>query len=127
MLNHIPDGYPAKTTTEYFIPDRRPTDPGAVAVLPEREFIEIAKIQQKLMRKGWRWQEEIFADNPNTMVEITQDSHWDAFSYNYEHGPTRIYGWGRYPRLQAWRRAERFIDQWASIEEHRRAGAPTGD
>lgn len=72
------------------------------------EFMDIAKIQADLWRQGWRWQEQMFNDgNPNDcLVAFTKskdNQYWIGYNYLESHA------WGRYPRLDAWKRAHEFL------------------
>jgi len=64
----------------------------------------IEEIQQVLFHCGWQWQETTFPDGSVT-IDLTLDQSNHAFGP----GTYQPYGWGPFPRLEAWRRAFDFL------------------
>ena len=65
-------------------------------------LIRIAEIQESLLKRGWRWREEIYNDgSPNyCYVDFTKSTDNSFFSNN-----SGEYGWARYSRMDVWQQA----------------------
>jgi hypothetical protein len=67
------------------------------------EMTEIARIQGEFKRNGWQWNEQVYNDGSPDDCSI---------AFSMETNPTYLservtgdYGWGRFPRLVAWKLA----------------------
>lgn len=67
----------------------------------------VSSIQDQFYRRGWRWTEEIF-DNGDVYIRFTLSKWCHALSPDSPY-QLRPYGWGRFHRADAWRKAEEFL------------------
>lgn len=82
-------------------------------MLTQNQFVCIAQIQHRFYAAGWRWQETTFNDSrgqDEVSIRFSPSKNAHAFTIG-DNSDTdeRRYGWGRYERLEAWMRAERFL------------------
>lgn len=78
-----------------------------------KKELEIAKIQSFLRSHGYQWTEHVFNDVPGngeSYIQISKNTHYSVFDENKEDG-----GWGRFPRIIAWRKVFEFVDQISKI------------
>jgi len=79
----------------------------------------IAVIQEAFVRAGWRWYEETF-DNGDVIIRFTLRKWCHAFNINKNDNYSEDckYGWGRYPRYDAWVMAYDFLlGEMGTVEE----------
>lgn len=69
------------------------------------DYSRIAQLQEKLTAAGWRWTETTFADG-DAYIRFTMDQDNGMIMCGYNSAP---YGWGRFPRLDAWEQAYKFL------------------
>jgi hypothetical protein len=78
--------------------------------LTNDEMVEIYKIQQKYMDAGYQWNEHAFNDGSGeVIINFTNDKSPHAFSAH--HNLLGDFGWGRFDRLTAWRKANSWFSK----------------
>jgi hypothetical protein len=89
----------------------------SLAVYYLEAFTTVFRVQRLLIEKGWRWRETVF-DDGSAIVHITQSDDCHAFSRPHHNA---VYGWGRFPRPEAWHMVGEWVTRWESIEAHQAA------
>jgi DNA-binding XRE family transcriptional regulator len=85
--------------------------------------MDILAVQQRFIDAGYQFVEHIFNDDRgvgNCSIQFTKD---ECPHYFTKH-PLGDFGWGRFPRMDAWRNAAEWLDEQESVSDfHVKVGA----